>query len=123
MSTAQVQCVHLNLYLSTSQVTDSLFRDLLNRPRAELTEYEISQVEQYEFDSGPLSVLVTAVRSNGQILISLRNNRKLLARIRAFDRHCNMVLQEVKEMWTETPVLASGKKGKPVPRDRYISKM
>lgn len=36
-----------------------------------------------------------------QVLINCRNNRKLLGRVRAFDRHCNMVLENVKEMWTE----------------------
>lgn len=35
----------------------------------------------------------------------------------------NMVLENVKEMWTETPRLANGKKGKPVNKDRFISKM
>lgn len=30
-----------------------------------------------------------------------RNNRKLLARVKAFDRHCNMILENVREMWTE----------------------
>lgn len=34
-----------------------------------------------------------------------------------------MVLENVKEMWTETPKLASGKKGRPVNKDRFISKM
>lgn len=58
-----------------------------------------------------------------QVLISIRNNRKLLARVKAFDRHCNMVLENVKEMWTETPRLANGKKGRPVNKDRFISKM
>lgn len=57
------------------------------------------------------------------MLISIRNNRKLLARVKAFDRHCNMVLENVKEMWTETPRLADGKKGRPVNKDRFISKM
>jgi small nuclear ribonucleoprotein D2 len=38
-----------------------------------------------------------------QILINCRNNKKLLGRVKAFDRHCNMVLENVKEMWTETP--------------------
>ena len=38
-----------------------------------------------------------------QVLINCRNNRKLLARVKAFDRHCNMVLENVKEMWTEAP--------------------
>lgn len=57
------------------------------------------------------------------MLISIRSNRKLLARVKAFDRHCNMVLENVKEMWTETPRLADGKKGRPVNKDRFISKM
>ena len=87
------------------------------------SEYEIAQLEEYEFSSGPLSILQTAVRSHTQVLISIRSNRKLLARVKAFDRHCNMVLENVKEMWTETPRLADGKKGRPVNKDRFISKM
>lgn len=34
-----------------------------------------------------------------------------------------MVLENVKEMWTEVPRLAGGKKGRPVNKDRFISKM
>jgi small nuclear ribonucleoprotein D2 len=98
-------------------------RELLTKPRNELTEYEIAQLEEFEFSAGPLSILQTAVRSHTQVLISIRNNRKLLARVKAFDRHCNMVLENVKEMWTETPRLGSGKKGRPVNKDRFISKM
>lgn len=41
-----------------------------------------------------MSILQTAVRSHTQVLISIRNNRKLLARVKAFDRHCNMVLEK-----------------------------
>lgn len=98
-------------------------QELLSKPRNELTEYEVSLIETHEFSAGPLSILQTAVRSHTQILISLRNNRKLLARVKAFDRHCNMVLENVKEMWTETPRKADGKKGRPVNKDRFISKM
>ena len=87
------------------------------------SEFEIAQLEEHEFTSGPLSILQTAVRSHTQVLISCRNNRKLLARVKAFDRHCNMVLENVKEMWTETPRNAQGKKGRPVNKDRFISKM
>lgn len=87
------------------------------------SEYEISELETFEFNSGPLSILQTAVRSHNQVLVSIRSGRKLLARVKAFDRHCNMVLENVKEMWTETPKLANGKKGKPVNKDRFISKM
>ena len=86
-------------------------------------EYEITQLEEHEFSAGPLSILQTAVRSHTQVLISCRNNRKLLARVKAFDRDCNMVLENVKEMWTETPRLANGKRGRPTNKDRFISKM
>jgi len=30
-----------------------------------------------------------------------------------------MILENCKEMWTETPRLASGKSGKPINRDRF----
>ncbi|KAF4443867.1 small nuclear ribonucleoprotein Sm D2 [Fusarium austroafricanum] len=103
--------------------TDPKIQELLSKQRNELTEYEIAQLEEHEFSAGPLSILQTAVRSHVQVLISIRNNRKLLARVKAFDRHCNMVLENVKEMWTETPRLANGKKGRPVNKDRFISKM
>ena len=50
-------------------------------------------------------------------MINCRNNRKLLGRVKAFDRHCNMVLENVKEMWTEAPKTGKGKaKAKPVNR-------
>ncbi|KAA1077205.1 hypothetical protein PGTUg99_006471 [Puccinia graminis f. sp. tritici] len=67
-----------------------------------------------------LQVLQSSVKNHTQILIALRNNRKLLARVKAFDRHSNMVLVNVKEMWTELP---KGKNKKPVNKDRFISKM
>merc|ERR1711865_152277 len=80
--------------------------------------------EEEMFRTGPLSVLNEAMRANSQVLINVRNNKKLLGRIKAFDRHCNMVLENVKEMWTEVPKAGKGKKKtKPVNKDRYISKM
>ncbi len=80
--------------------------------------------EEEEFNTGPLSVLAESVRTNSQVLINVRNNRKLLGRVKAFDRHCNMVLENVKEMWTEAPKTGKGKKkAKPVNKDRFISKM
>ncbi len=99
-----------------------------------------------------MSVLTGAVKRNTQVLIFMRNNKKLLARVKAFDRHCNMVrasigvslfgclaasffplrdgfflkkkslssqvLENVKELWTETPRAGKGKKGKPVNKVR-----
>ncbi|TVY25765.1 Small nuclear ribonucleoprotein Sm D2 [Lachnellula hyalina] len=104
-------------------MADAKITELLNKPRNELTEFEVAQLEEHEFTSGPLSILQTAVRSHTQVLISCRNNRKLLARVKAFDRHCNMVLENVKEMWTETPRGSGGKKGRAVNKDRFISKI
>ncbi|CAG9322526.1 unnamed protein product [Blepharisma stoltei] len=72
---------------------------------------------------GPMSLLVKAVKTNTQVLINCRNNRKILARVRAFDRHMNMVLENVKEMWTEVPRGGKGKKATPVNKERYIAKM
>lgn len=63
-----------------------------------MTEEELRQQEELEFNTGPLSVLQQSVKNNNQILISCRNNHKLLARVKAFDRHCNMVLENVKEV-------------------------
>lgn len=66
--------------------------------------------EEEEFAKGTLSVLMLSVKNNSQVLINCRNNKKLLGRVRAFDRHCNMVLENVREMWTEVPKTGKGKK-------------
>mmetsp|Transcript_6808 Transcript_6808/g.11692 ORF Transcript_6808/g.11692 Transcript_6808/m.11692 type:complete len:113 (-) Transcript_6808:603-941(-) len=80
--------------------------------------------EEEEFATGPMSVLTQSVKNNTQVLINCRNNKKLLARVKAFDRHYNMVLENVKEMWTEIPKTGKGKKkAKAVNKDRFISKM
>nr|KAF6281941.1 small nuclear ribonucleoprotein D2 polypeptide [Pipistrellus kuhlii] len=97
---------------------------LLNKPKSEMTPEELQKREEEEFNTGPLSVLTQSVKNNTQVLINCRNNKKLLGRVKAFDRHCNMVLENVKEMWTEVPKSGKGKKkSKPVNKDRYISKM
>lgn len=43
-----------------------------------------------DLKSGPFSVLYKAVSNNTQILINVRNNHKLLARVKAYDRHMNL---------------------------------
>ncbi|RVE64508.1 hypothetical protein OJAV_G00126540 [Oryzias javanicus] len=97
---------------------------LLTKPKSEMTPEELQKREEEEFNTGPLSVLTQSVKNNTQVLINCRNNKKLLGRVKAFDRHCNMVLENVKEMWTEVPKSGKGKKkSKPVNKDRYISKM
>lgn len=59
---------------------------LLQKPKSEMTPEELAQREQEEFNTGPLSVLTQSVKNNTQVLINCRNNKKLLARVKAFDR-------------------------------------
>jgi small nuclear ribonucleoprotein D2 len=61
-----------------------------------MTQEERLKMEEEMFKTGPLSLLTEAVTSNAQVLINVRNGHKLLARVKAFDRHCNMVLESVK---------------------------
>lgn len=93
---------------------------MLTFPTPRFSSYS---TRQYEISQGPLSVLQQSVRNHTQVLISLRNNRKLLGRVKAFDRHSNMVLENVKEMWTEYRGGKNAKDRKPVNKDRFISKM
>lgn len=70
--------------------------------------------------SGPLSLLSACLSGHSPVLINCRNNRKLLGRIKAFDRHCNMILENVHEMWTERGQHGKGThKHKPINKDRY----
>lgn len=87
----------------------------------EQTKKEVTPEET--FHEGPLSLLKDAVKKNSQILVYCRNNRKILARIRAFDRHMNMVLENVCEIWTEIAKGNKGKKAMPRNKERFISKM
>lgn len=103
---------------------------LVDKPKETLSAEELHDLEQFEFTRGPLKVLSAAVQNNDTVLISLRNNHKLIAKVKAFDRHCNMVLEKVKDLWSETPKKTGTKTSKnqqqkqnKVPRERYISKM
>ena len=86
-----------------------------DKNKKEKTEEEI-------LNEGPLSLLKEAVRTNSQILIYCRNNRKLLGRIRAFDRHMNIILEAVCEIWSEM-MKGKNKQHKLRNRERFISKM
>merc|ERR1712173_191423 len=92
--------------------------------KADMTPEELEKREEEEFNTGPLSVLTQSVQNNTQILINCRNNKKLLGRVKAFDRRFNMVLESVTEIWMEQPKTDKGqKKAKPVNRERFIQKM
>ncbi|KAJ4458487.1 putative small nuclear ribonucleoprotein D2 [Paratrimastix pyriformis] len=77
-----------------------------------------------DFTQGPMSVLFASVRDHTQVMVNCRNNRKLLGRVKAFDRHMNMVLENVREYWVELPAKGKGKKrARPVNKERFIAKM
>lgn len=119
---------HVSKKFKCSKNANNVYKHNLTRsivkPKSELTPEELARQEEEEFNTGPLSVLTQSVKNNTQVLINCRNNKKLLGRVKAFDRHCNMVLESVKEMWTEVPRTGKGKKKvKPVNKDRFISKM
>mmetsp|Transcript_20523 Transcript_20523/g.44438 ORF Transcript_20523/g.44438 Transcript_20523/m.44438 type:complete len:118 (-) Transcript_20523:54-407(-) len=77
-----------------------------------------------DLKSGPFAVLFKAVQGNSKVLINLRNNHKLLGRVKAYDRHMNLLLEDVKEMWTEVSKGGKGRtRGAAVNKDRYVSKM
>ena len=96
----------------------------LTSSKSGITNHELEAKEFQELHPGPLSVLMRAVKGKEPILIACCNNKKLLGRVKAFDIHFNMVLEGVKEMWTESPKTKKGaKKSKPVNKDRYIPKM
>ena len=51
-----------------------------------MSQEELEKKEQEDFNVGPLSLLTHAVKNNAQVLVGCRNNKKLLGRIKAFDR-------------------------------------
>ncbi|CAI4629271.1 ASN_HP2_G0036030.mRNA.1.CDS.1 [Saccharomyces cerevisiae] len=90
---------------------------IIDRSKHELSRAELEELLEFEFKHGPMSLINDAMVTRTPVIISLRNNHKIIARVKAFDRHCNMVLENVKELWTE-------KKGKNViNRERFISKL
>jgi methionine-rich copper-binding protein CopC len=50
----------------------------------------MEQQPENDLKSGPFSVLYKAVKGNTQVLINVRNNHKLLGRVKAYDRHMNL---------------------------------
>ncbi|CAE7747500.1 smd2 [Symbiodinium sp. CCMP2592] len=75
-----------------------LLREFLPlRPVAEQVEEAAEMTDLFDG-----SVLQKCVKDNSQVLINCRNNRKILARVKAFDRHSNMVLENVRwPIWAQ----------------------
>lgn len=103
----------------------SLIAFLFRKPKSELSQAELRELEAHDIKNGPMAMLTSAVQQRLLILISTRSNRKILARCLAYDRHFNMVLEQAREMWTERPRRGKGVKRaqRSISRERFIGKM
>lgn len=102
------------------------FPSSVDKPKSDMTEEELRQHEQDEFVKGPMRLLAHATTASSPLLFHLRNDHKLIAnRVRAFDRHCNVVLEGVREFWREGKGgRGRGKKRRlGAERERHVSKM
>lgn len=70
-----------------------------------------------------MSLIQNALKKDLAVVISCRNNHKLVGKVRAFDRHCNLILENVKEIWNETVSNNKGKIIKTISKERFVSKM
>ncbi|CAO2579615.1 Probable small nuclear ribonucleoprotein Sm D2 [Lemmus lemmus] len=61
-----------------------------------MTSEEVQKQWEEEFNTGPLLVLTQPVKNNIQVLINCPPTRS--SWVKTFERHCNMVLENVKEM-------------------------
>jgi small nuclear ribonucleoprotein D2 len=69
-------------------------------------------------DQFPMSLLSDIVREKNSAIIFLRNNKKIIAKVKAFDKHFNLILENIKEI--------SNKDSKKIPvifKERHIGKM
>jgi len=68
--------------------------------------------------NNPFSLLADTVALNRPIIIFTRNNKKLFGNIRAFDKHMNLALENVKELYS-----IKNKSKNIIYHERYISKL
>lgn len=78
---------------------------LAQKPKSEMTPEELAKREEEEFNTGPLSVLTQSVKNNTQVLINCRNNKKLLGRVKAFDRLESTILKKRSYMMIDLKLL------------------
>ncbi len=75
-------------------------------------------MEQDEAGIGPFELLSDAVEKGYKVIIACRNDRKLWGKAKAFDKHFNLILEDVTEVWsTKLPG------GKVSNQTRHIGKM
>ena len=68
--------------------------------------------------NSPMCLLSTIIYRKKLAIIFLRNNKKLIAKIKAFDKHFNLILENIREIWNEI-----NSKKKFIFKERHIGKM
>jgi len=77
-----------------------------------------------EIREGPMSILYQAAKTGKPVLVACRNDKHLLGRVKAFDRHFNMILEDVSETWVEHGKRGKGqKKAASTVKERAIRRM
>ncbi|MEN2496915.1 MAG: mRNA splicing protein [Marteilia pararefringens] len=61
-------------------------------------EKERMEVRDNDIKFGPLSFIRDVLKQEVPVIISLRNNKKCICYIRAFDRHCNIIATDIQEV-------------------------
>ncbi len=66
----------------------------------------------------PMCLLSEIIKEERLAIVFLRNNKKIIAKLKAFDKHFNLILDNIREIWNE-----NDKTGKLIFKERYIGKM
>jgi small nuclear ribonucleoprotein D2 len=80
--------------------------------------------EQDQLNKGPFELLKTAVRQKLPILVKCRHNKSIYGRVKAFDKHFNLLMEDVVEIWQAVPHHLKGTPGaEKTTQTRNISKL
>lgn len=70
------------------------------------------------FSRSPMSLISKIIQEKNLAIIFLRNNKKIIAKIKAFDKHFNLILESVRELWND-----NRKRISMTFKERHIGKM
>lgn len=69
--------------------------------------------KQLDLKEGPFSLLQSAMETSRQVFVSCRGQKSLVGKVRAFDKHFNLLLTNVTEL-TQSPTAEGGTSARPL---------
>lgn len=82
------------------------------------------QFEAEQLNNGPFQLLKSSVIERVPILVKCRHNKMIYGRVKAFDKHFNLLMEDVVETWFAIPQHLKGTPGaQKIPQTRTISKL